>query len=105
MGLDIVEMIMAVEAGFGVEIPNEAASRMVTPRHIVAFLEQALPMGATSLCLTQRTFYRLRDRCEHHLGVPGHSLAPATPLDAFVDAEARRGAWAAVGADLGAERW
>src|SRR5215208_4570094 len=105
MGLDIVELFMAVEAGFGVEIPDEAASGMVTPRHLAAFLEDALPVGTGTSCLTQRAFYRLRERCEHHLRIPPRALAPATPLDQVVDAEGRRGAWAAIGADLGAERW
>ena len=105
MGLDIVELVMAVEAGFGVDIPNDVASRMVTPRHVVAFLEGVLPAGENSSCLTQRAFYRLRTRCEQHLKVRGHALAPATPLTEVVGAEGRRGAWEAVGADLGAERW
>ena len=105
MGLDIVELFMAVEAGFGVEIPDDAASGMVTPRHVVAFLESALPTGTATSCLSQRAFYRLRERCAHHLRVPAHALAPATPLDEVVDADGRRGAWAAIGADLGAERW
>jgi hypothetical protein len=105
MGLDIVELVMAVEAGFAVDIPDDAASGMVTPRHVVAFLEGALPAGTASSCLTQRAFYRLRDRCEHHLKVRGHALVPAMALSDVVDAEGRRGAWEAVGADLGAERW
>ncbi len=105
MGLDFVEMVMAIEAGFGVDIPNDAANRMRTPRDIVTFLEEALPAGVASSCLTQRAFYRLRERCEHHLKVRGHALAPATPLADIVDADGRRGAWAAVGTDLGAEHW
>ena len=105
MGLDIVELFMAVEAGFGVEIPNEAASGMITPRHVVTFLESALPTGTISSCLSQRAFYRLRERCEYHLRVSARALAPATPLEEVVDADGRRGAWAAIGADLGAERW
>jgi acyl carrier protein len=105
VGLDIVELVMAVEAGFGVEIPDDAASRMVTPRHVVTFLQEALPVGVASSCLTQRAFYRLRERCEHHLKLRRRTLAPATPLAQVVDADARRGAWEAIGTDLGAERW
>ena len=105
MGLDIVELFMAVEAGFAVDIPNDIAGTLVTPRHVVAFLEEALPAGTASSCLTQRAFYRLRERCEHHLRVRGHALGPATALSEVVDAEGRRGAWEAIGADLGAERW
>ncbi len=104
MGLDIVELVMAVEAGFGVDIPNETASRMRTPRDIVHFLEDALPAGSTSTCLSQRAFYRLRMHCERRLGVQGRALTPGTPLGELVDGP-RRDAWAAIGADLGIERW
>jgi hypothetical protein len=105
MGLDGVELIMAIEAGFGVVIPNDAAERLATPRDVVTYLELALPVGGPGPCLSQRAFYRLRDRCSHHLRVSPRVLHPKTPLDEVVDGEARRGAWDAIGADLGAERW
>ena len=105
MGLDGVELVMAIEAGFGVTIPNEAAERLATPRDVVAYLEGALPAGGHGVCLSQRAFYRLRDRCAHHLRLSARAWRPDTPLDQVIDAEARRGAWEAIGADLGAERW
>jgi hypothetical protein len=105
MGLDGVELIMAIEAGFGVAIPNDAAERLATPRDVVTYLEHALPAGGSGVCLTQRAFHRLRDRCAHHLRVSPRALQPKMPLDEVIDSEGRRGAWDAIGADLGAERW
>jgi acyl carrier protein len=105
MGLDIVEMMMAIEQGFGVEIPDDAAARMRTPRDVVTWLEGILPVGSGGVCLSQRAFYRLRERCGHHLRLPSRALRPATRLDDVLDADARRGAWQAIGADLGAEKW
>ena len=57
MGLDGVELIMAFEAGFAVEIPDTAASRMTTPRDVIVYLEQTLPIGEETRCLSQRAFW------------------------------------------------
>src|SRR5688500_16495365 len=105
MGLDGVELIIAIEAGFGVEISDAAAADIASPRDVIAFLETALPPGGLGVCLTQRAFYRLRDRAVQHLRVSPDALRPETPLSDIVDPAGSSGAWAAIGADLGAERW
>lgn len=105
MGLDGVELIMAFEAGFAVDIPDAAVSRMATPRDVVAYLEQALPSGDDTRCLSQRAFYRLRARCGEHLRLDPRALTPSSPLGTIVDAGAQRDAWDAIGTDLGCERW
>ena len=38
MGLDTVELIMDFEKAFGIDIPNEAAAEMITPRHVRDFV-------------------------------------------------------------------
>jgi hypothetical protein len=101
----MVELVMAFEAGFGVNIPDATASRMATPRDVVTYLEDVLPVGDDFRCLSQRAFYQLRARCGEHLRLEARTLTPSVPLEAMVDAEARRGAWDAIGADLGCERW
>ena len=39
--LDTVELVMAFEEEFGVEIPDDAAERILTVKDAVSFLEQA----------------------------------------------------------------
>jgi len=43
MGLDTVEFVMAAEKEFGIEIPDEAAERMRTPRMMVDWLGTQFP--------------------------------------------------------------
>jgi len=38
MGLDTVELVMAFEEEFGIEIPNEAAERMISVRDVRDFM-------------------------------------------------------------------
>lgn len=42
MGLDSVELVLALEGEFGVEIPEAAAERMRTPRDVIEWLVAAL---------------------------------------------------------------
>jgi acyl carrier protein len=40
--LDTVELVMAFEEEFGVEIPDDAAERILTVKDAVSFLEEAV---------------------------------------------------------------
>jgi acyl carrier protein len=42
MGLDAVELVMAWEEHFSIDIPNEIAARMETPRKTIATIEAIL---------------------------------------------------------------
>lgn len=42
MGLDSVELVMAYEHEFGIKIDNAAAQKMITPRHVIDFIERNL---------------------------------------------------------------
>ena len=42
MGLDIVELIMALEESFRIEITDSAAEKMRTPADVIAFFESQL---------------------------------------------------------------
>ena len=43
MGLDIVELMIAVEGSFDIDIPNEDAARLETPQLLVDYLASRLP--------------------------------------------------------------
>jgi acyl carrier protein len=38
MGLDTVELVMAFEARFGLDIPDTVAAELVTPRDVIDYL-------------------------------------------------------------------
>ncbi len=42
MGLDAVEMIVAVEEEFGITIPAADAEKMGTPGHLIAYVQKTL---------------------------------------------------------------
>jgi hypothetical protein len=84
MGLDIVEYVMALEAAFGIEIPDRDAEKLLTVRQTVDYLCARLPMvpatdGAGAPSLEQAAFYQLRRLLRERTGVPKEHLRPGTP--------------------------
>lgn len=99
MGLDTVELLLNVEECFGVAITDESAAQLTTPRqlssHIAKLLATQSPernTAKTSLCLSQRAFYRLRRALMAETGLSRNALRPDTPL-AEVFPDQRRAAW------------
>ena len=41
--LDTVELVMALEEGFGIEIPDEDAEKITTVKDALSYIEQHLP--------------------------------------------------------------
>jgi acyl carrier protein len=41
--LDTVELVMALEEGFGIEIPDDAAEKITTVREAIDYIEAHLP--------------------------------------------------------------
>ena len=77
MGLDIVELVMAVEAAFGVDIPDADAERLRTPRDVATYLRTRLPTATDSgSCLTQQAFYRTRRAVASRFGRRRDALRP-----------------------------
>ena len=96
MGLDTVELVMAFEERFGIEIPDDAAENIVTVRDAIDFIYarvQHATSAEPSTCLSQQAFYRLRRAARAEFGVARNGLRPSTLLDAVVPPNDRQTAW------------
>lgn len=97
MGLDIVEYVMALEATFGIEIPDGEAAHLSTVGRVVDHLSQRLPPAVPgeppSPPLDQVAFYRLRRALEERTRVPKPFLRPGTPAREVLTAEEWRPFW------------
>lgn len=98
MGLDLVELVIAIEQHFEIDIPNPDAARLLTPGHIIEYLTPRLAdrgrtVGYTVICPTQRAFHRLRKALQDRLGVPRSDVALERPLRNLIPWEGRARAW------------
>jgi acyl carrier protein len=105
MGLDGVELIMAVEEAFGVSISDEEAGQIRTPRQLCDVVAGKVRTVEPSVCLTQRSFYLLRRTFRGKLAVPRSRFRPETPLEQLVPLDNRRVAWSELREDVGAVVW
>jgi len=92
MGLDTVELVMAFEEAFGLEIPNAAAGRIRTVRDVVDYVAARKPIVRTAACSTRRTFYMLRRALRPAAGRVSR-IPPDTRLGALADRESWPELW------------
>lgn len=80
MGLEGVELVMAYEDAFGLEIADTDAVNLLTPRDVIEFLAARVPMASESACLEQRAFYLLRSTAMEMTATERRSITRATPV-------------------------
>lgn len=106
MGLDLVELVLAIEGSFGIHIPDADAELLETPRLVVDYLSahlSAMPAAHSPPCLTQRAFYSVRAAAARRFGGDARATRPGTAL---LDVVGRRASeWSALGEDVRATRW
>jgi len=77
MGLDSVEIILAVEEEFGIEIPDAEAARMITVGDLHAFVVVELRRLGRPDTDGDTLFGRLRDIICRQIGVKPDDVRPA----------------------------
>ena len=82
MGLDTVELLMAIEEGFGLEIPNEAAEKLTTVGDMHAYLVLELARLGRPDRDEVRVYEKMRDIVCAQAGVRPSEVVPTA---SFVD--------------------
>ncbi|HEY3441139.1 MAG TPA: hypothetical protein VGK29_10325 [Paludibaculum sp.] len=96
MGLDVVELFLAVEEKFQVDISDEEASDAVTVGAIHQLVVGKLQLQDVQRCLTSAAFYRLRRALVDVLNVQRRQIRPDTPLEPLLPVQRRRALWTAI---------
>jgi acyl carrier protein len=78
MGLDGVELVMALEEAFGVSISDAEAADLLTPRMVGDLIYSKLDQTEQSICQSQRAFYLLRKAMMRRLQLTRATFKPDT---------------------------
>jgi acyl carrier protein len=103
MGLDTVELIMAVEEAFDVEITDVEAEQVSTVGQMYALIINKLAPSQPQRCMSSVLFYRTRRALMGLHDVPRRSITPSTPMDSLLPASRRRAHWQDLGYVLRAQ--
>lgn len=96
MGLDYVELVIAIEDRFGIHIPDEEAGSARTIGDLYAIIMAKIapePTAGPRRCLTSAAFYRTRRGILDSLGLSRREIRPSTPLAPIMPWSRRNRFW------------
>jgi acyl carrier protein len=105
MGLDGVELIMALEEGFGISLPDSEVIHLVTPKLVGDFIFDKLQKTDEKACQSQRAFYLLRKASMDIFGAPRNSIKPDTHLIELIPEKNATLAWKNLREAVRARSW
>ncbi len=105
MGLDSVELVMAVEERFGISISDEEAQEIRTVDDMFQCVINKVTVSNRSSCLTQKAFHLLRRSAKELFNVPRDQFWPDTQLDLIIPRRSRREDWRRLQLAVGATEW
>jgi hypothetical protein len=97
-------LVMGFEAAFAIEIPDDIAGGLTTPRQTIEYVASRLLPIPASHCLTQQTFYRLRRGLRSNLH-EGRVLCPSTVIRDVFPKRDWHGFWSGIRASAGEPTW
>jgi hypothetical protein len=100
MGLDGVEIVMAVEDAFDIQIEDSEAEKILTPRQLIDLVMAKVPIVSADVCLTHRAFNLLRTFLLGKCGLARSSVTPRAQLGELLPAKRRPAVFGHLAAEL-----
>ena len=93
MGLDSVELVLAIEEEFGIDIPDRDAEKMRTVGDMYEWLKIRLSTADPQACLTQKVFHKLRRALVENYSLDRSKISPDTCLSELIPPSAVEEGW------------
>jgi acyl carrier protein len=94
MGLDSVELVIAVEEAFGISIPDAVAAEMITPAILISHVQEAVSSTSDrKACISLRAFHRVRASLMRSIGVNRSDVTLDTRISTLFPAPRRSELW------------
>ena len=105
MGLDSVELLMAFEESFGVNLADGKAAKVVTPGMVSDLICAKLKLTDEKTCQTQRAFYLLRRALVKGFQKQRDEIVPNTPMRLLFPASDCTSWWGDLKKSVDARSW
>jgi acyl carrier protein len=92
-GLDTVELLMAIEEEFGIEIPNKHAEKIYTVGEMYEYLRRRLATTPADECLSQKIFYKLRRALIANYRMARKDVSPESKMTDLLSLEEIEQGW------------
>lgn len=76
MGMDSVEIVIAVEEAFGIQIEDSEAEKLLTPQQLIDVVMSKVASARSEICLTHRSFNLLRASFMRHCALKRRDITP-----------------------------
>ncbi len=93
MGLEGVELVIAMEEAFDISISDEEAESITTPEEAIALILKKVPVGNDDLCLNQRAFNQIRKILVSEFSVSRTEINTQSDISKLVEAERHKRLW------------
>jgi hypothetical protein len=103
--MDAVDIVMLTEERFGVEIRDEEAEALRTPRMLIDLVFAKLAHATAARCQSQRSFYLLRRALTVLSGTNKNAVSPSSPIRSFVSSGEERRFWERLRHETKARSW
>ncbi len=105
MGLDLIELVMAVEERFGIELSDAEAESAETPAKLIDLILSKVQTAPVSGWMTRHAFYALRRELVNTFSWHRSEIVPEAKLEQLIPKAGRQEAWERLGAALKAKDW
>jgi hypothetical protein len=103
MGLDAVELTMAVEEAFDIEIADQEAVKLNTVGQMYAYVVSRLAFPQRERCASSAVFYRTRRALMDLYGTQRRSITPSTRMETLLPPGQRWSHWESLGRAMEAQ--
>jgi len=105
MGLDGVELVLAFEESFGVELKDQDVVETVTPRMVIDLIFSKLKSTDERVCQSQRAFYILRKAFCSIFGLDRKVVTPSMQFRELIPRSQEKEMWGEIRAAVAARSW
>ena len=100
MGLDSVELVMAIEDKFGIAIPDVECEQIATVQQMADSVFEKIKLKPNEKCLSQIVFYRIRKAFEQ-FGNEKRNITPNTKMSELLSETDLKNDWTRLGIRIG----